>query len=111
VTGQIGRDNAPVHFDDALFTADLARLPEIARRALEAARSRHERDGVSASERMSSDETEQPPKQALHIRQTHSLAVACAPPPSRLPPGPRGQALPLQTRLQPEYGTPRAVGQ
>jgi hypothetical protein len=48
VTGQIGRDNAPVHFDDALFAADLARLPETARRALEEARSRHERDGVPA---------------------------------------------------------------
>lgn len=51
MAGKIGRDNAPVHFDDVLFAADLARLPETARRALEDARSRHERDGVPASER------------------------------------------------------------
>ncbi len=51
MAGRIGRDNAPVHFDDALFAADLARLPETARRALEEARSRYERDGIPASER------------------------------------------------------------
>jgi hypothetical protein len=46
-----GRGNAPVHFDDVLFAADLARLPESARAALDAARGRCERDGVPASER------------------------------------------------------------
>lgn len=45
------RDKAPVHFDDALFAADLARLPEAARTGLEAARARYEREGVAAAER------------------------------------------------------------
>jgi len=51
VTEGGGRRNAPVHFDDALFEADVARLPEHARAALRSARPRLERDGVPASER------------------------------------------------------------
>jgi hypothetical protein len=47
VAGRIGRDNAPVHFDDALFAADLARLPETGRRALAEPRSHYERDLTS----------------------------------------------------------------
>jgi hypothetical protein len=46
-----GRESAPVHFDDALFAADLARMSETARTALDAARGRYERDGIAASER------------------------------------------------------------
>jgi hypothetical protein len=46
-----GREGAPVHFDDALFAADLARLTQTARAALDAARGRYERNGVPASER------------------------------------------------------------
>lgn len=51
MAGGTGRRHAPVHFDDALFAADLARLPEATRSALEAARARYEREGVPASER------------------------------------------------------------
>jgi hypothetical protein len=46
---------APVHFDDALFAADLARLPETARAAVTAARNRYEREGVDAAERRRCD--------------------------------------------------------
>lgn len=46
-----GRGGSPVHFDDLLFSADVARLPEAGRQALEAARARYERDGVPAAER------------------------------------------------------------
>ena len=54
--GNIGREQgAPVHCDDALFAADLARLPERARAALDAARGRYEREGVTASERRHCD--------------------------------------------------------
>jgi hypothetical protein len=52
----MGREQgAPVHFDDALFAADLARLPEGARNALETARARYEFNGVPASERRHCD--------------------------------------------------------
>jgi len=50
-----GRAGAPVHFDDALFAADLARLPEAGRAALDAARGRYEREGVPAAERRHCD--------------------------------------------------------
>jgi len=43
--------NAPVHVDDALFRADVARTSERGRAALISARSRFEQDGVSAVER------------------------------------------------------------
>jgi hypothetical protein len=45
------RRNAPVHFDDALFAADLARFPAAGQQAVEAARGRYERTGVPAEER------------------------------------------------------------
>jgi len=49
--GDTGREQgAPVHFDDGLFAVDLARLPERARAALDAARGRFEREGVPASD-------------------------------------------------------------
>lgn len=46
-----GRPAARVHFDDALFEADLARASVRGRAALAAARSRLERDGMRAQER------------------------------------------------------------
>ena len=54
--GHTGREpGAPVHFDDGLFAADLARQPERARGALETARGRYECEGVPASERRHCD--------------------------------------------------------
>lgn len=54
--GSSGREpGASVHFDDALFAADLARLSEAARAALQTARGRYERPGVPASERRHCD--------------------------------------------------------
>lgn len=50
-----GGAGSPAHFDDALFAADLARLPEAARVALEAARERYDREGVPAAERRHCD--------------------------------------------------------
>ncbi len=64
--GSLRRDKAPVHFDDALFAADLARLPEAARTGLEAARARYEREGVAAAERRYCD--------AEHISGTRLLS-------------------------------------
>lgn len=55
MSGRGERAGAPVHFDDALFAADLARLPETARTALQAARRRYEQNGVLASERRHCD--------------------------------------------------------
>ena len=54
-SGWLPQSGAPVHFDDGLFAADLARLPESARGALETARGRYEREGVPASERRHCD--------------------------------------------------------
>jgi hypothetical protein len=53
VTPEAGRRNPPVHFDDALFAADLRRLPQAGRDSMRAARQRYERDGLPAGERRS----------------------------------------------------------
>jgi hypothetical protein len=55
LSGAGERAGAPVHIDDALFDADLARLPETARTALQTARRRFVESGVLASERRHCD--------------------------------------------------------
>jgi hypothetical protein len=56
LSGNIRREQgAPVRFEEALFDADRARLPERARAALDATRGRYEREGVPASERRHCD--------------------------------------------------------
>lgn len=55
MSGAGERAGAPVHFDDTLFDADAARLPETGRAAVQVARRRYERDGVAASERRRCD--------------------------------------------------------
>ncbi len=50
MAGQTRRPHAPVYFNDALFAADVARLPQRGRLALQAARARYERDGVRADD-------------------------------------------------------------
>lgn len=55
MAGQARRPHAPVYFNDALFAADVARLPQRGRLALQAARARYERNGVRADERRRCD--------------------------------------------------------
>ena len=84
--GEIGwEQGAPVHFDDRLFAADLARLPERARAALDVARGRYEREGVPAPERRHCDAehlsgTRLPGCLKVSAASTNSLITDCMAP-------------------------------